>query len=234
MLTPNEGERPSRLQLDRIATGELPAPSALSAEARAHLDAVSAVSLPPLDIGLLRRRASQIADLQPLPRPANRWRWGLGLLAAAAVALLVTRPPAIQARGSADLLVYEVAASTLRPYDGGGVGPDTDLVVKVRPDGRATVVVFGVDGTGTVSQYWPESGDAPEPLGDGSVVDLPGSLRLDDTPGDEVLVAVFDSPAGAAHDALHHAFASGGLSGVRAWAHAHPDADAVVVSRASP
>jgi hypothetical protein len=237
MVTPNDGSRLSRLTLDRFAAGELPRPDRLSPEAEAHLAAVAGVVAGPLDVVMLRRRAAEGVEAPPLPRPANRWRAAVAGLALAAAALFVLRPaaPEIAARGGADLLVYEVGPSSLRAYDGAAVEPGADLVLKVRPDGRATVAVFGVDAEGAVSQYWPESGEDPEVLAsrDG-LVDLPGSLQLDDTPGAEVLVAVFDTPVGAVRDALEHAFSSGGLPAVRAWARAHPDADAVVVQRAAP
>ncbi len=234
----NPGTRPSHLSLDRFVTGELSEPPILDEAARAHVNAVKAAAadVVPLDAHALRQRASQLTGNVDIPVSANRMPWMVGGLLAAALALFVTlQPPTadvIRTRGDADLLVFQVGRFALFPYDGEVVNPATDLVLKVRAGQHQGVVVLGVDGTGTVSQYWPESGEAPEALAGGGIVDLPGSLRLDATPGPEVLVAAFDMEVSPVRDALRTAFQVGGLEGVRGWASAHPDADAVVVERA--
>ena len=97
--TPNDGTRPSKLELDRYAAGELSADemSALEARlddrARAHLDALEAArsSVPKLDIAALRARAAASA-----PEAANDnrgWLAAVGLFLVAAIALFLFLQP---------------------------------------------------------------------------------------------------------------------------------------------
>ncbi len=233
------GIRPSRLQLDRLATGELPEGSlALGPAERAHLEELEALSatLPPVDVAAIRARAVR------LNAPANRslGRWFAGLAAAAVVALAIwpTTPPSttpIAFRGGATLDARRVGENALVPYHGEGLKPGDPVVFSVHPANHSAVVVLAIDGRGEVSVAWPEAGEDHQTLSNPhAATSLPGSLALDDAAGDELIVAVFgdDLTIEEAKDAISGPLESGGLEAVAAWARAHPDADAVLLRRA--
>lgn len=109
--------RPSRLLLDRYATGELSPDEAANVQARlddaarVHLAAVEAVDVPPVDVDALRARAAAMPEREPFdayapsslgdpeetqPTPANRpfpaWIRYLSLAVVAAVVLWAVVP----------------------------------------------------------------------------------------------------------------------------------------------
>lgn len=252
MMEPNPGHRPSKLALDRLATGEASPDeqerieARIDDSARAHLAALDAAKrdLPPLDTGALRRRAAAlppdpVVAAPDVPRPANRQAFGafLVLLVAAMALFMLADPFAaretadVRFRGGEELRLFELQGRKLFAWDGSPVGQDDVLGFKVVAAGRRGVVVLSVDGSGHVSVFWPEDGDAPEPVEGDGLVALPGTVRLDDAPGPEVFVAVFDRTVSEAKAELEHTFQSGGAEGVLDWAEGAPHVDAVEVPR---
>lgn len=259
MIAPNDGNRPSRLALARYATGELDGEALrdlearLDPSARAHLDALDAVraEMPPLDVAKVRKRAAAIAEGDPpslvLPPPANddrgfrskRW-FGLagGLVAVAAAALATfavvgpSTQPSVRFRGAEALELYQVVGDEARPYTGGtALGENDVLGFSVVNAGHDGVVLLSVDGTGTVSVFYPTDGDAPAPLPRSGKVPLPDTVILDGAPGPEVFVAVFDRPVSEARAELQRRFQSGGHEAVEAWADEAQGVVAVAVAR---
>jgi hypothetical protein len=75
------------------------------------------------------------------------------------------------------------------------------------------LALLGVDGTGTVSRYFPVGADQSAPFGPGSARPLPDSLILDAAPGPEVFVAFLSDeplPLDNLHAALHDLVDAGG------------------------
>ena len=247
-IEPNEGDRPSLLQLGRWHTGESPdaaaALAAVSPSARATLTEMEAAraKIRPFDASSLRARAARV-DVAPAPTPraANRpWLAVVALLAAVVVAtLLIPRPSpteelpeaGVRFRGGG-VQVYTLDGRALAPWDGEAVRPGDVLGFKVDGTDRRGVVLLSVDGAGQVSVLWPE-GDAPaEPLRGDGLVALPGTLTLDDAPGPEVFVAVYDQGRDDAVQRAQQVFASEGANGLLRWAESERSVDAVLVPRA--
>ncbi|MEQ1501301.1 MAG: hypothetical protein ABMB14_03680 [Myxococcota bacterium] len=244
MMSPNEGQRPSRLALDRYATGELTdaersaVEARLDDRARRHLAAVEASrsGVPAFDPAALRRRADGA-------RPANdavgfRWLGFVGIAAMAAALLVAvglrgtTPDPTVRYRTGEQLEVYQLAGESLAPYAAGTpVGEDDVLGFQVTGPGHRGVVVLSVDGTGAVSVFYPASGDAPEPIDAETPLPLPGTVILDGAPGPEVFVAVFDRSVPEARAAVARVYADGGAAAVEAWADAEAGVSAVEVTR---
>jgi len=216
----NDGSRPSRLELDARAAGERSGP--VPDSHRQQLEAARA-QLPPLDMVALRARAHRIPD-EPLPSPAptlDLWGWlrrltpPLVVLAAAAAAVtLAVLPldPGTRLRGPAEayLETFVLQDGVGQPWEPGVVLQEGDRVqfaYNAQEQGD-TLVLFSIDGEGTLSVFWPASGEKPEaiePLGTHLLTD---SIELDGARGPEVFVAVFGAqsvsqataPAQAAYD----------------------------------
>ncbi len=249
----NEGARPSTLELGRHATGELElAASRLDAQARAHLDALqrSKARVPTFDIAAIRARAGELQDAPPqaqptapVPSPANNWRWFAPLIVLAAVFVLAVLPdptafdptpptPGLTLKGGG-LLVYQLHDDQqLRPYQGNALGEGDSIGFRVNGGDHHTVAVLSVDGRGTVSVLYPDKDENLMQLGgSGETIPLPGTVILDDAPGPEIFVAVFDMPHTDARDALDEAYKAGGTAGVESWVQEHGGADSVRVER---
>lgn len=256
MLEPNPGNRPSRLRLDRLATGELPPgevealSAGLSPGDRAHLEAAEAArtGLPAFDPAAIRARAARLpADPVPAappaaPRPANTPFAFLAALAALAAAALlafqVGRGPSdpgpgdVRFKGGDALEVVELVGATPRGYVAGTpVGQGTVLGFRVNATGHTGVVLLSVDGRGEATVFWPASGEAPEPLSGDGLLPLDGSVVLDDAPGPEIFVAVYDRPVPDALQLVRGAWATGGPEGVLGTAASAPGVHAVEVTR---
>jgi len=250
--TPNDGSRPSRLQLDRYATGELSPDEAARVErslddaSRAHLAAVerARAELPPLDVAALRRHAV-VETAAPLPAPANdtrgfrRW-WLMGLALAAAISLFVLVPRAVDPeasdilfRGGDLLTLYVVDGGDQEPYvPGTALGEGDAVGFAVDATGHTSVVLVSIDGNGTLSVLYPEHvGDAPHALSGVGRVALPELVTLDDAPGPEVFVAVLDRPTAEAADDVLRIYQDGGSAGLLTWAAETAGVDAVEVTR---
>lgn len=237
----NDGARPSRLELDRRAAGELPGP--VPATHSAELDGFRAQA-PPLDLAILRARAHRIttdhdaAAPKPKPKPvaAAWWRWLLPVVPVLAALLVVVLLPrdGNRTRGSESYLETFVLQD--------GVGQPWEPGVRLREGDRVqfaynaqdqgdTLVLLSVDGEGTLSVFWPAEGDAAEPISPLGTHLLDDSIELDGATGPEVFVAFFGEPSvGAAVEAARAAHASAGTEGLRAL-HAHPDITVVVIEK---
>jgi len=242
----NEGDRPSRLQLYRYAAGELEGEERAAVEAhlstddeaRAFVDSARATRPAPLDLPDLRDRAAR--QHHAPPKGANRsWAAFLGALVVAAAALFAflglpgVEPDGhdIRFRASDGLQLYHLSDRTLERYDGRLLGEGDVIGFKVRSVDHDRVVVLSVDSRGTVSVFHPTDGEAGSPLTEDGLVALPGSVVLDDAPGPEVFVAVFDADVPAAQAEARRAWQSGGLSGVLEWATSGGDRAAEVLER---
>lgn len=230
----NDGSRPSRVHLARLLTGEeQPVPGESEAALEAFAADVGSSSPPPLDIAELRKRAAALpeADLQagigrPVPRPAGvvvplfrRIAPTLAsALAIAAVALFVLRPPepgAVRIKGEATL-GFDVSrgSQAFRGADDTVVQAGDRIRFHYGSGGAETLVLVGVDATGTVQTYWPEEGDAPFPILPGDHL-LAGSVQLDNAPGPEIFVAAFDGrTADLVAELVAAAWTEGGVEAV--------------------
>lgn len=235
------GQPISRLTLGRYLTGELDTDEAQQVAAavaedpllQAHLDRVESARsrVAPFDAAAIRARAMPATGgALDTPQAANDNRAFLAvipLLLAAAVALFFFVPsveqaddPVLGIRGASVLEVYHLEPSGLARYDERALGAGDVVGFKVDPGTHDSVVVLSVDARGTVSVYYPEQGDAPQHLDGSGLQALPGSVILDDAPGPEVFVAVFDKSVSQAKGEAQRAFQAGGTRGLADWASA--------------
>lgn len=237
----NDGDRPSRFRIDQHLTGERVDSAVehyLASGPGVAVDrelARAREAVGPLDLAALRRRAA--AD----PPAANNTHFFAlaGLLVAAALALFVVGPRLVTASPGVDphyvgvrgtsLGVYVLQEGTLQPYDDRALGEGDVVGFKVDPGPHAGVVLLSVDGEGTVSVFYPESGERPEPLS--APGPLPGSVQLDDAPGPEVFVALFDVRVSEAKAAAREAWARGATDGLLEWMGSRGDVDGLVVRK---
>ena len=252
---PNDGSRPSRLMLARLHTGELDADDAAAVEqaiasdptlqlAMQDLDDARA-STPPLDLVAIRSRVSTPPEPRApvVPEPANRPRWHLFLpLIVAALVLFALVPtlaptdpataPYVGVRGDPTLFVHHLIGGALRDYDGRPLGQGESIGLSVHGGAATGVVVVSIDGNGTAKLMYPDAGIEPEPLeGDGRTVALPGTLILDDSPGPEVFLAIFDKNVREAFALAADQYDRGGVDALLRWAADDPMVDAVSVER---
>lgn len=242
----NDGSRPSRLAISRQLAGEapLPAPHADAPEVQDWGAQVAAARPPAFDPAALRARAAALRDEAPAPatsgvvlpfaRRAAPW---VGALAALAAALfLVVRPPerdGSRLKGETRLEFYVQRDG--HSFDGdpdAEVRPGDRLQFAFHPGAYGTVVLVGVDGTGTVQTYWPDDGGAPLAATPGERQLLDGSIQLDDAPGPEVFVAGFAGQAPAALAAeVGDAWEAGGVEAIVALDEARPDLAILVLEK---
>ncbi len=253
----NEGQHPSRLELDRYHTGELDPAEAealaarLGERERAHLADVESArgQVRLFDPAALRARArGSAAQAAPsTPTPANRpWMWVAPLLLAAAVLLAVLVPlggegtgttaptdpdvPDIRFRGG-DVQLFVADRGHLAPWGGEALFEGDVIGLRVDATDHDHVVVVSVDGEGRASVLWPEGDALYEPLRGEGQVPLPGTLTLDDAPGPETFLAIYDTPAPDALARARHVHRQEGAEGLLRWAKAESLVDAVQVER---
>ncbi len=258
-MNTNEGQMPSRLELDRYHTGELSPDEREALEARigereqAHLDAVEEArsQVRPFDAAALRARAgaptSVVEEPPALPSPANRpaWMWAAPLLLAAAAVLLflVPRPqgsgsvapsdpaaPDIRFRGG-EVQLFVADRGRLVAWAGEPLGDGDVVGFRVNATDHDHVVLLSVDGEGHTTVLWPEGDALFEPLRGSGQVPLPGTLTLDDAPGPETFLAVYDTPAPDALARARVVHEREGHDGLLRWAEAESLVDAVQVDR---
>ncbi len=228
----NEGERPSRVDLARQATGELPASPELAAF-RAEIDTVE--GLPAFDWETLSKRAVQLEDeaqrasetssAEPQELPwYKRWQLWAPALAVALVLIgllpLLSPPdqPSTRLKGDTELRFLVDGPEGFTSGEAGQVlRPGDRIQFTYRAPLQQSIVLVGVDGTGSSAQYWSEEGDLPLPIpSENGLQLLSGSLELDAAPGPEVFVAVFG--AGSVSEALElvdAAYKNGGHAAVQ-------------------
>jgi len=182
-----------------------------------------AAELPALDDeGILRG----FAGARPVSRaPAAPWWRGLvpaliGVATAIVVFLALPGPPPApdgpnrikSGEGLHGFALVEGHAQPLAAGETLGEGDRLQLQVTTT---RGRLALLGVDGTGTVTRYFPVAGEVSAPWTPGAARPLPDSLVLDDAPGPEIFVAFASDdalPLDALQQALHDALDAGGGS----------------------
>ncbi|MED5372860.1 MAG: hypothetical protein VX899_17710 [Myxococcota bacterium] len=235
LLDVNDGSRPSRLELGRQLTGELPETAPELSDFQAQVE--TAQGLPAFDWEILSSRAAQIQEdsaepdslSSPMDASAEPWwrRWqSWGLALAFAVALiglpaLYQTPEATYTgvKGDVELrFLVDGPEGFASGSEGQVLKPGDRIQFTYRAPLQQSIVLVGVDGTGQSAQYWPETGDVPLSIArDNGLQLLSGSLELDDAPGPEVFVAVFGAGSvGEALELVEDAYAEGGHEAVQA------------------
>lgn len=247
----NPGDRPSRLTLGRLHTGELGEDERAEVERwlREHpeetwLDDLDAArsKVRPFDPASLRQRAAaSLTASQASPTAANNWRWFAPLLAVAVALMVFLSLPSenpqdphqgTRYRGGATLQIFELSGDVLVPYEGAALGAGDTIGFRVVPGDHDHLVLLSVEVDGTINVFYPESGFGSEPVAPGGhPVELPDSIVLDGAPDPEVFVAVFGAEVDEAHDRVRGAWDEGGLDAILDWAERELDADAVTVVR---
>lgn len=188
--------------------------------------------------------ASETVVLELLPRRRPRvFSLAISAVMVAAAAVIAViglstdpipgpgQPDTVIFRGS-PLAVYVAQGAQLHPYDGRTpVGAGDVLGFRVRADGHNGLSLLSVDGRGTVSVFFPARGTTPEPLDGTGMVELSGTVMLDDAPGPEVFVALFDQPADVAFKLVQDTYAAGGHDAVRQLAEDRTDVATAEVMR---
>jgi hypothetical protein len=198
----------SSFTLDALALGSLS--PAESAAAEAHLQSCPRCRADRDEAAQLRQDFSaQVLPRLGVPKRARRrWSWPrlipiLALPTAAAAALVLYMraqgEPAIQTKGGPMLSVYARHADRVFAVrDGQSLQPADELRFVVAGAGRKYVIIASIDGGGHASIYYPFAGERSVELPAGKI-ELPGSVRLDETLGAERLYALFtDEPLEAA------------------------------------
>jgi hypothetical protein len=207
LFQPNDGDRPSALDLGRMATGETdrvegPELAAFEAEVSAARDA-----LPTFDFEVLQSASHRVADDRPsmdvFDGGSERIVWWRSwiLIPLLSVALLffmtITPPNALENRikgpGDTDLSYYLLRRGRILPgVEKAPLKPGDKVQFTYRADVYETMVLINVDGNGEYTVFYPESGQEPVEVLPGSRHVLDGSILLDGAPGPETFVAVFN------------------------------------------
>ena len=222
----------SSLELDALALGALDDVAARRAEE--HLQACAACRA---EAAALREsHAHFTTHVLPRTLPALRARaapwWSRRLtwiaapvLAAAAALVMITvgTGPApdggdLLVKGGAALQVVVRRGDHTAPVAAGATLAAGDEIRFVVATPRAGyLLIASVDGRGATTVYHPYGGSQSAPVAAAARLELPGSIRLDDAPGPERVVALWSStplPARAVTDALA-AIGAGGADAIR-------------------
>lgn len=239
----NDGTRPSRLTLDRRATGELE-----GEVPQDHREALAAAKarVAPFDFEILRAASHRVVEepAAPPPEPARRW-WSLlmPLLAAAAAMLLVVQigipddplpGEGNRNRGSAFLDTFVMQDGVGQPWEPGTVLTEGDFVqFAYSADGQGdTMVLLSIDGEGTLTVFWPAEGDIPEPVHPDGKALLEDSIELDGARGPEAFVVIFGTQTvQEAARLAEDIYETGGVSGLTRLASRDPAVDVVVIDK---
>jgi hypothetical protein len=214
------------LELERWLADDLPADRARGATAadRARLDELRrehAAFLASVDLDAeLRAIRQRGAGAGGTRRNATRRAWLVpaGALAAAALVLVIVlrgRSPAIEADlrpkgGSIGLSIHVATGSGSRTLaTGEPVHPGDRIRFEVSAPRAGQVAIVGLDGAGVSTVYYPSGGRTSAAIDPGAGAVLPGAVRLDATPGDERIYAVYAERPFAIDDALVAALRAG-------------------------
>ncbi len=242
----NDGSRPSRLAISRHLAGEAPLSEADAAHPAVEEWAaeVRAAQPPAFDAAALRARAARGpseaparsggGELVPLFRRVAPYLGGLAALAAGL--FLVLRPPdrdPVRTKGGAELGYYVLRdGDSFEGAPDAAVRPGDRLQFRYGPAGYESLVLVGVDGTGTVQTYWPDEGGGAVPIAPGEPRVLDWSIQLDDARGPEVFVGSFSGEAPEAVAAwVAEVYAEEGIDGLVALDQARPDLAVLVLEK---
>ncbi len=230
----NDGSRPSKLELGRRHTGEVPKQG--SPEEAAFAEQIAAPGLAPFDWEVLSKAAARVPEQDPLmllgrsglpqraapEAPVQSWwrrlklAWVVPVLVAC-LALVVVVPrlgggPGVKG-GGVDLdFMLQRDGQMMPGTDAELFHPGDRLQFSYRAPGYEDLVLVGVDGTGELSVYYPRAGELPYPIVPGERHFLDGSIVLDEAPGPEIFVAVFGSGGvSEARELVEDAFERDGL-----------------------
>lgn len=201
------------LQLERSLAGDLTLDGATPADTARleELRAENAAFLATVDVDAEVRRI-QARLPEPEKKAAPWWRWmfaGGGLLAAAAAIMLVVRPKSeddLQTKGDGITFLIHTPSRTLASGDAVTAGEKIRFEIGAP---KGFVAVYGVDGSGATTIYYPYGASAAAAY-DPTTRVLPGAIALDATPGAEHFFAVYSAEPFAIDAAVH-----GGVAGVR-------------------
>ncbi|GDX79686.1 hypothetical protein LBMAG42_14970 [Deltaproteobacteria bacterium] len=239
----NDGSRPSRLRIGQHLAGEAPlAPDEAQSPAVDVWKAEVAGTVPPaFDAEKLRELAKKLPEQEPgggTVVPLFRRVAPIAALcfAMAAALLFLVRPPPSRGHRSKGEVTLDVRVNR----EGTTLPSGVDIPVRsgdrlqfvYQPGANNSVVIVGVDGSGSVQTYWPDEGDAPVLVVPGEAHLLEGSILLDGAEGPEVFVAGFGvESAEAVAEEVRAAFASGGVEAVVALEEAHPGLAVLVLEK---
>ncbi len=259
----NDGSRPSLLELGRRASGEVdgvvdPVTQAAFEEARGAVKPLDMVVLRARAVRIAEEEArSPVVAAEAAPGWTERLRswWFMGaLLPVLAAALVFVRPPSLDPAGDTgvrdkgraelptgpaqtapvhlDYLLLQ-GDEVLTVGDAPLALPGDRIQFRYEAGGLDRLVLLSIDGSGTLSVFWPEQGDRPEAVQPKGEQLLEGSVILDDAPGPEAFVAVFGTAdVRAAEQLAQDAWVRGGLDGLQGLADDLDHVDLVVVERA--
>jgi len=178
----------SRFACDRLLNGELPNATAVRAHAGICRRCADRI------LEHVRERAVFAVPLR-LPRRVPRWLSVSATVAAAAAAFVVAwaaaRPAGEREKGKPSLGFYVQHAGSIRrggPGDNVVAGDRLDFVVST--ERAAFLALVGVDATGAVEIYYPQTASAA-PIAAGREQLLPTGVALDAVLGVERIHAVF-------------------------------------------
>jgi hypothetical protein len=172
----------------------------------AELRAESEAFLRSVDVDMEVKRIQQRVERAKPEKSPAWWRWLVpaGALAAAAAILLVflrrdDSPPTldedIQFKGDGVALIIHLATSGQSQLldDGDLVKPGDRIRFEVDAPKPGYVAIFGLDGSGKLTLYYPEGEQAAKYDPENRLV--PGAIELDATPGDELFMVYYsDKP----------------------------------------
>jgi hypothetical protein len=198
----------SDLQLDQLQLGELsPEARGVSerhlagcpscAQAHSALATLAATFAGETDVPSLAARTLDAAAQKRTP-PWRRWLMPVSLSAAAALGatLLLVRPPlpetGTRTKGGFSLNTYVQHAESDAParlHLGEPLHPGDRVQFRYQGNEAGYLMILSADQAGRVSVYYPP-GDAAAPVAAGRDVPLATAIELDDTLGDETVVAL--------------------------------------------
>lgn len=128
-------------------------------------------------------------------------------------------PGAIGVKGGPSFRVFALHGGSVSAVrDGAVLSPADRIRFAVAPEGSPYLLIASIDGSGAATIYYPYGGERSAPVEAGALVELPGSIQLDDARGPERVYALFSRapiPAAVVLERLR-AIGAGGGSSIRA------------------